>query len=218
MDSLLRKSEESKNATDDAVKSINDSFEKAKKTLETLENFDEVLKNNKEKAREALTLETEINANLKELEDKLDDTNKLTSELNNKIQQASRTNQRVGEKLKEKVKIPYVLCLNHLFLKFLFQNSEELKTKASKLNVDSKSLHKKVLENIESNKNKLDSANDTLEVYNNMPNKLSDLLLKSQEISNKTRDLLNHVFDSQDLLNKVEKTKLGLILFLYEVK
>lgn len=103
MDYLLRKSEESKNATDDAVKAINDSFDKAKKTLETLENFDEVLKNNKEKAREALTLEAEINSNLKELENKLDDTNKLTNELNNKIQQVSRTNQRVGEKLNEKV-------------------------------------------------------------------------------------------------------------------
>jgi len=103
MDYLLRKSQESKNATDDAVKSINDSFEKAKKTLETLENFDEVLKTNKEKAREALTLEPEINANLKELEKKLDDANKLTNRLNNKVQQASNMNQRVDEKLNEKV-------------------------------------------------------------------------------------------------------------------
>jgi len=97
----------------------------------------------------------------------------------------------------------------------LFQDLLESKVKATKLNADSKDLHKKVLENIESNKKNIDSANDTLEVYNNLPNKLSDLLIKSQDIANKTHDLLNHVFDSQDLLNKVEKTKLGLIYFFF---
>ncbi len=90
---------------------------------------------------------------------------------------------------------------------------EALRTKAVKLNLESKDLHKIVSENIESNKNKLDSANQTLDAYNNMPNKLSNLLLKSQDIVNKTNYLLNHVSDSEDLLSKVEKTKLGLTVF-----
>jgi methyl-accepting chemotaxis protein len=114
MDDLMRNSETSKNGTDDAVKAISDAFEEAKKTLETMENFDEVLKNNKEKVREALTLETEINANLKELGDELDDANKLMIELDKKIQLASTTNKRIGEKLNEKANKSFVLHLSYM--------------------------------------------------------------------------------------------------------
>lgn len=60
----MEKSEKSKNQTDEAIKKAKDAYDAAAKIVETLEDFDNILQENKRKADEQMAIKAETKTNL----------------------------------------------------------------------------------------------------------------------------------------------------------
>ena len=66
MTQLLERSERAKNLTDKGFQTATDAYQNATNILSTLENFEEVIKKNKDKAAQAESQKEEISGNLED--------------------------------------------------------------------------------------------------------------------------------------------------------
>lgn len=187
---LIDRSEKAKAKVDSAFSSSIQVFNNAKNMLETLEDFDSVLTNNKERAKKAKILITETDSNIADsqrLNDKIEiSVEKLTldlSETKNLLQSANNS-----------IQVSYQHFLNLNQTADLYSKTKFFAQKTNDLAA--------------ANEDNFEAIAKTGAKYNQLDDKLAKVQQKAEDIVDKSQNLLNKITNSEHLLDSFSKTDL----------
>lgn len=193
---LIDRSQKTKDKIDATFNATSQMFSNAKNMLETLEDFDSVLTNNKERATKAQILITETDSNIADshrLNDKIETSvEKLSSDLSDTNNILHLANNSILDSHQ------YILKLN----------------KSSELNAKTKNFSQYTNDLAAGNEENFEAISKTSSKYNQLDNKLARVQKKAEDIVDKSQNLLNKITNSEHLLDSFSSINLGKIFLI----